>query len=113
MAVLTAMISVGEVMLFSFLGNIVDWLTNANRETFLRDEGWRLAIMGGFVLIGLPLIVLCQSLIMHQVLLGNYPMIARWQMHRYLLRRPCPSSPTNLPPRSAPRSCRPRLPCAK
>jgi ATP-binding cassette subfamily B multidrug efflux pump len=23
---------------------------------------------------------------MHQVLLGNYPMIARWQMHRFLLR---------------------------
>lgn len=87
MAVLTAMISVGEVMLFSFLGNIVDWLTNANRETFLRDEGVRLALMGGFVLIGLPLIVLAQSLIMHQVLLGNYPMIARWQMHRYLLRQ--------------------------
>lgn len=87
MAVLTAMISVGEVMLFSFLGNIVDWLTNANRETFLRDEGMKLAFMGGFVLIGLPLIVLAQSTIMHQVLLGNYPMIARWQMHRYLLRQ--------------------------
>ena len=26
-------------------------------------------------------------MIMHQVLLGNYPMIARWQMHRYLLRQ--------------------------
>jgi ATP-binding cassette subfamily B multidrug efflux pump len=87
MAVLTAMISVGEVMLFSFLGNIVDWLTHANRETFLRDEGMKLAFMGGFVLIGLPLIVLAQSTIMHQVLLGNYPMIARWQMHRYLLRQ--------------------------
>ena len=24
---------------------------------------------------------------MHQMLLGNYPMIARWQMHRYLLRQ--------------------------
>jgi ATP-binding cassette, subfamily B, multidrug efflux pump len=87
MAVLTAMISIGEVMLFSFLGNIVDWLTAAKRETFLADEGVRLALMGGFVLFGLPLIVLCQSLIMHQVLLGNYPMVARWQMHRQLLRQ--------------------------
>lgn len=87
MAVLTALISIGEVSLFSFLGNIVNWLSSANKETFLADEGMKLLGMGFFVLIGLPLIVLCQSMIMHQVLLGNYPMIARWQMHRYLLRQ--------------------------
>ena len=26
-----------EVSLFAFLGNVVDWLTEANRETFLTD----------------------------------------------------------------------------
>jgi ABC-type multidrug transport system fused ATPase/permease subunit len=39
------------------------------------------------VLVGLPAVVLIHSLIVHQTLLGNYPMIARWQMHRYLLRQ--------------------------
>ena len=87
LVVLTASISVGEVMLFSFLGNIVDWLTAADKSHFLQNEGFRLGLMGFFVLIGLPAIVLAQSLIVHQVLLGNYPMIARWQMHRYLLRQ--------------------------
>jgi ATP-binding cassette, subfamily B, multidrug efflux pump len=87
LAVLTAMISVGEVALFSFLGSIVDWLSAANRETFFADEGHKLIGMGLFVLIGLPFIVLVQSLLMHQILIGNYPMIARWQMHRYLLRQ--------------------------
>ncbi|MCO6185443.1 ABC transporter ATP-binding protein [Rhizobium sp. L1K21] len=87
MAVLTAAISVGEVALYSFLGHVVDWLSAANRETFVADEGWKLVGMGAFILVGLPLIVLAQSLVMHQVLLGNYPMIARWQMHRYLLRQ--------------------------
>ncbi|OCP37525.1 ABC transporter ATP-binding protein [Ensifer sp. LC163] len=87
MSVCTMLIAIGEVALFQFLGNMVDWLSNANRETFLEAEGHRLIWMGGLVLIGLPALVAIDSLVMHQVLLGNYPMIARWQMHRYLLRQ--------------------------
>ncbi|MBX9458546.1 MAG: ABC transporter ATP-binding protein/permease [Rhizobium sp.] len=87
MAVLTAAIGVGEVMLFNFLGRIVDWLSTANPETFLRDEATTLWTMAVFTLVGLPLLVIAQSTIIHQVLLGNYPMIGRWQMHRYLLRQ--------------------------
>ena len=87
MACLTAMISVGEVVLFGFLGSIVDWLAAAEPEGFLQREGGRLFWMGALVLVGLPAVVLLQSLLIHQTLLGNYPMIARWQMHRYLLRQ--------------------------
>lgn len=87
MSVCTMLIAIGEVALFQFLGNMVDWLSNANRESFLEAEGHRLVWMGGLVLIGLPALVAIDSLVMHQVLLGNYPMIARWQMHRYLLRQ--------------------------
>ena len=86
MAVLTALIAVGEVALFQFLGDIVDWLGNADKATFMQNEWQRLAWMGALILIGLPLAAGIDSLIMHQVLLGNYPMIARWQMHRFLLR---------------------------
>ncbi len=42
--------------------------------------------MSGLVLIALPVIGAIHSLTMHQVLAGNFPMIARWQMHRFLLR---------------------------
>ena len=87
MSVLTALISVGEVMLFGFLGSIVDWLANSDPEGFLERESTRLVLMGAMVLVGLPVIVALDSLIVHQTLLGNYPMIARWQMHRYLLRQ--------------------------
>ncbi|MBB4291155.1 ATP-binding cassette subfamily B multidrug efflux pump [Rhizobium leguminosarum] len=86
MAMLTASIAVGEVALFQFLGDIVDWLTNADRTTFLQTEGHKLFWMAALVLVGLPLAAGLDSLIMHQMLLGNYPMSARWQMHRFLLR---------------------------
>ena len=87
MAVVSAFIAAGEVALFSFLGSIVDWLSSSERVGFFEREGTRLWLMGGFLLIALPLAVLLHSLIIHQTLLGNYPMIARWQMHRYLLKQ--------------------------
>ncbi len=79
-------IAVAEVLLYQFLGNIVDWLAAADRTTFLTDEGSKLIWMAGLVLIGLPLAGAIHTVTMHQVLAGNYPMIARWQMHRFLLR---------------------------
>ena len=87
MSAITALISIGEVYLFGFLGNIVDWLAASGQEGFLEREGSKLIWMGAVLLIGLPTIVLLQSLLVHQTLLGNFPMIARWQMHRYLLRQ--------------------------
>ncbi|HNR75923.1 MAG TPA: ABC transporter ATP-binding protein, partial [Parvularculaceae bacterium] len=40
---------------------------------------------GALIVIGLPLAVLLRSLIIHQALLGNLPMSARWRMHQRLL----------------------------
>ena len=87
MAVLTSLIAIIEVMLFGFLGNVVDWLSAQSRETFLVNEGWRLTMISLVVLILLPGVALMHSLFMHQTLLGNYPMRIRWQVHRYLLKQ--------------------------
>ncbi len=87
MAALSALVSVGEVLLFGFLGSIVDWLATSAPAGFLAREGLTLGLMGAMVLVGLPVTVFLHSVIVHQVLIGNYPMIARWQMHRYLLRQ--------------------------
>jgi ATP-binding cassette subfamily B multidrug efflux pump len=82
-----AVVAVLEVWLFSFLGNIVDWLADKDRATFLQEEGWRLAGMAFVILVLLPGAVLFHSLVMDQVLMGNYPMRIRWQVHRYLLKQ--------------------------
>ena len=82
-----AVVAIIEVWMFSFLGNIVDWLADRDRATFLQEEGWRLAGMAFVILVLLPGTVIFHSLIMHQVLMGNYPMRIRWQVHRYLLKQ--------------------------
>jgi ATP-binding cassette, subfamily B, multidrug efflux pump len=85
MAVLTASIAIIEIVLFGFLGRMVDWLTNTDPATFLQTEGIKLAIMGAVVLLALPLLVAVHSMVMHQTLLGNFPQRIRWMAHRYLL----------------------------
>ncbi|MBV7299212.1 ABC transporter ATP-binding protein/permease [Enterovibrio sp. NIFS-20-8] len=87
MSLLTALIAIAEVSLFGFMGQLVDWLTEQDRTTFLADEGHTLIFMGLLVLIGMPLLVSLHSLILHQSLLGNYPMSIRWLAHRYLLKQ--------------------------
>lgn len=82
---LMMLIAITEVWLFSFIGNIVDWLASQNRETFVSEQFWSLTGMAAVVLIGLPLLVVLHSLITYQSLLGNYPMRIRWLVHKYLL----------------------------
>ena len=86
-ALFNATIALAEVGMFGFLGNIVDWLSAQNRETFLQTEGWKLAGMAFIVLVALPSAVFVSSLIHQQTLMGNYPMRIRWQVHRYLLKQ--------------------------
>src|SRR3546814_18919621 len=54
---------------------------------FMVVEGTRLAWVAALVLVALPLLVLLNSLVQHQALLGNFPMRIRWNVHRYLLRQ--------------------------
>ncbi|GGE38131.1 multidrug ABC transporter ATP-binding protein [Halopseudomonas oceani] len=86
-SVLMAGIAITEVWLFGFLGNIVDWLSAQTRETFLQNEGWKLAGMAFIVLVALPTLIFFNSLTTHQTLMGNYPMRIRWLVHRYLLKQ--------------------------
>ncbi len=85
--ILIAAIAIAEVWMFGFLGSIVDWLSQQNRETFLQTEGWKLAGMAFVVMFALPGMVFVHSLINQQTLMGNYPMRIRWQVHRYLLKQ--------------------------
>src|SRR5690554_4774597 len=55
---LMTLIAMTEVWLFSFIGNLVDWLSEQSRATFVDDQLWYLIGMAAVVLIGLPLLVI-------------------------------------------------------
>ena len=85
MSLMTAVVSAAEVMFFSYMGELVDWLGRVERADFWAQHGLWLAGVGLAVVVGLPLLVLGQSLITHQSIFGNYPMIGRWLSHRHML----------------------------
>lgn len=85
LATFTFCVAVGEAMLFGVLGTIVDWLTEKDPRAFLQEEAYALLALSLFILILMPVLVFFHSVILHQSLMGNFPMIVRWQAHRYLL----------------------------
>ncbi len=87
MAILSACVAVAEVTLLRFMGQLVDILSAQNRTDFWAQQGHTLLLMGALVLIAMPLLAFFHSNVMHQALLGNYPMSVRWLIHRYLLRQ--------------------------
>jgi ATP-binding cassette subfamily B multidrug efflux pump len=84
-SVLSALVAILEVSLFGFMGQLVDWFATRDPSTFLEQEKVRLIWMGLLVLVFLPGIVMLESMITHQSILGNYPMRIRWLAHKYLL----------------------------
>ncbi|WP_306522039.1 ABC transporter ATP-binding protein [Rheinheimera sp.] len=87
MATLTALLAMLEVSLFGFMGQLVDWLIEKDPATLWQSEKDTLIRMGFLTAIGIPLLVLLHSAVIHQMILGNFPMAIRWQAHRYLLKQ--------------------------
>ena len=85
MAVTTAILAVSEAMLYGILGQLVDWLASKDRGDFLDQEWPTLVAMSVFLLLFIPIVVVINSMLVHQTLMGNFPMRVRWQSHRYLL----------------------------
>lgn len=85
MALFSGIISLLEVSLFGFLGNLIDWLGNRDPATLLTEESSKLIWMGLVILVLLPLAGFIQSLLLHQSIIGNFVMTIRWKAHRWML----------------------------
>ena len=87
MALLSICIAVMEVMLFRMLGWLVDWMGMYQPAELFTTQKQSLIAMALMVLVGLPACIFLHGIVLHQGLLGNYPMSIRWQAHNYLLRQ--------------------------
>ena len=85
MAFFSGVISLLEISLFSFLGNLVDWLGNRDPQTLIQEESGMLIWMALVILVLLPLAGFIQSLLLHQTVIGNFVMTIRWKAHRWML----------------------------
>jgi ATP-binding cassette, subfamily B, multidrug efflux pump len=87
LAVLTAVIAALEMALLSYAGSFVDLMATSNRATFFADHGSRLITLAVLAFFVLPVLAVMWELMFHQSFIGNFPMMVRWQAHRYVLRQ--------------------------
>ena len=84
MTLLTATIGAFEALLFSMLGQIVDWLSQVKPTDLWHTQKNHLLLLCAILLLS-PLAVMCQTMLKHQTLAGNFPMRLRWNFHRLML----------------------------
>ena len=84
MAVLTAVMSTFEALLFALLGRVVDWLGGQAPSRLWEDRGTTLAWMAGLLVASIAVVAL-QTIVKHQTLAINLPMRLRWNFHRLML----------------------------
>ena len=84
MTLLTASIGAFEALLFSMLGQIVDWLSKVPPKQLWTDQKPHLMLLAG-ILLASPIAVALQTMLKHQTLSGNFPMRLRWNFHRLML----------------------------
>ncbi|MEZ9232189.1 ABC transporter ATP-binding protein [Vibrio amylolyticus] len=87
MSIMSTIVAIVEVSLFGAMGQLVDWLSTSNPETFWQENSSMLIGYSILLLVVMPVLVVGYSLLIHQTLLGNYPMSIRWLAHRYLLKQ--------------------------
>jgi ATP-binding cassette, subfamily B, multidrug efflux pump len=85
MTLLTAAIGAFEALLFAMLGGIVDRLGQLPTPAALWQSERGTLLLLAAILLASPLFVLLQTLLKHQTLAGNFPMLLRWNFHRRML----------------------------
>ncbi len=80
--------SITEVMLFAFIGKVVDLMREAaSSRAFFADNSGTLLAMAFLALIFRPIIFLLHDLLKSQVLATTFTNRVRWQTHSYVLRQ--------------------------
>lgn len=76
-----------EVLLFGFVGYIVDLVKQGAQAELFSQHGWSLAGMALVVVIARPLFSGLQNLLINQTVTPHLTNRIRWQQHRYVVRQ--------------------------
>lgn len=85
LGILEALSAISEIAIYAFMGQLVDLLSEHDKETFLQSEMPTLLGYSALLLIAMPLINYLRTSLRSRTLNGNLPMSVRWRSHRYLL----------------------------
>lgn len=75
-----------EALLYAKIGDLVNWLSKSQPETFLDQHATNLTVLA-LVLFANIFFSSFQSIVKHQILYSNFPMRLRWRFHNLLLKQ--------------------------
>ena len=75
-----------EALFYAKIGDLVNWLSKSQPETFLAEHGSNLVLLFCILLANI-LFASLQSIIKHQILFSTFPMRLRWRFHNLLLKQ--------------------------
>ncbi|OAL79255.1 multidrug ABC transporter ATP-binding protein [Acinetobacter sp. SFB] len=73
-----------EAVLYAKIGDLVNWLSKSQPDTFLEQHASNLTLLT-IILLANIVFASAQSLIKHQILYSTFPMRLRWRFHNLLL----------------------------
>jgi len=79
--------SVSEILLYVFLGRLVDWMSTTDRELFFEQHAFALTLMFLTIVVIRPVSSLASRAIMNLTLAPGIANATRWRNHRYVLRQ--------------------------
>ncbi|WP_029009355.1 ABC transporter ATP-binding protein [Azospirillum halopraeferens] len=85
--IVAGLASVSELVLYAFLGVLVDWMSTAGPDGFLDTYGWALAGMAVFALIIRPALVVASRGLVNLTLVPALTDEVRWHNYRWVLRQ--------------------------
>ena len=75
-----------EALLYAKIGDLVNWLSKSQPDTFLAEHRQNLMLLS-MILLGNIFFANFQSIIKHQILFSSFPMRLRWKFHNLLLQQ--------------------------
>jgi len=85
--VLSIVVAVVEIWLISYVGRVVDLLSEQEPATFLRDYGMELLLVAVFVMTLRPALYGLHVALLNNAIVPNFGTIVRWRAHRHVLRQ--------------------------
>ena len=86
-AVLTTIVAFIEIWLISYIGRLVDVLTETDPSTFWSEHGLEMVLVAAFLLLFRPLLQMLDVGLLNNAILPNFGTLIRWRAHSHVLRQ--------------------------
>ncbi len=86
-AALSVVVATVEIWLISYMGRLVDLLSNSTPAVFVADHGVELILVAAFILTVRPALQAIDVLVLNNAILPNFGTLMRWRAHSHVLRQ--------------------------